>query len=107
MTGLSPTAVHLPTRDGRPGTGPFSYELGTKVQVSSPTQLTAIRFYKDSLETGSHTGNVWSSNGSLLAQTTFHWRERIGLAGSGALHAAEPAARTDVHRLRQQQRVLR
>jgi hypothetical protein len=78
MTLLSPTAVHLSTTDGRTGTGPFSYELGTKVQVSSPTRLTAIRFYKDSQETGSHTGKVWSSSGSLLAQTTFSGESASG-----------------------------
>ena len=57
--------------DGRSGSGPFSYELGVKVAVTSPVQLTAIRFYKDSHETGVHVGTVWSSTGSILAQVTF------------------------------------
>ncbi|MGZ4360367.1 MAG: DUF4082 domain-containing protein, partial [Gaiellaceae bacterium] len=69
--GATPTVLHAPTRDGRSGTGPWSYELGVKIQVTSPVQLTAIRFYKDSSETGSHVGTVWSSGGAVLARTTF------------------------------------
>ncbi len=69
--GATPTSQHLSVRDGRPLPGPWSYELGVKIQVTSPVQLTAIRFYKDSLETGSHTGTVWSSTGTVLARTAF------------------------------------
>jgi hypothetical protein len=68
---LTPSVLHASTQDGRTGTGPFSYELGVKIQVTSPVQLTAIRFYKDSQETGTHVGTVWSSSGSVLARVTF------------------------------------
>ncbi len=68
---LTPTSTGNPVDDGRSGSGPFSYELGVKVAVTSPVQLTAIRFYKDSHETGVHVGTVWSSTGSILAQVTF------------------------------------
>ncbi|MGZ4385668.1 MAG: Ig-like domain-containing protein, partial [Gaiellaceae bacterium] len=67
----TPSLGHLPTRDGRGGSGPWSYELGVKIQVTSPVQLTAIRFYKDGSETGTHVGTVWSSSGAVLARTTF------------------------------------
>jgi hypothetical protein len=67
----TPPLVHLAVKDGRAGAGPFSYELGVKIEVDSAARLTAIRFYKDSGETGTHVGRVWSSSGALLAQTTF------------------------------------
>jgi hypothetical protein len=68
---LAPASLHLATSDGRGGAGPFTYELGAKISVATPAQLTAIRFYKDSSETGTHVGHVWSSSGQLLASTTF------------------------------------
>jgi hypothetical protein len=68
---LTPTATHLSVVDGRSGSGPFSYEFGVKVQVSAATPLTAIRFYKDSQETGTHVGRVWSASGTQLASVTF------------------------------------
>jgi hypothetical protein len=67
----TPPLVHLAVKDGRAGAGPFSYELGVKIEVDSPAQLTAIRFYKDGEETGAHIGRVWSSSGALLTQATF------------------------------------
>ncbi len=68
---LTPTALHNPTSDGRTGTGPFTYELGVKVTVDRQAQLTAIRFYKDSKETGTHVGRVWSSTGTQIGSVTF------------------------------------
>ena len=32
------------TRDGRPGTGPWTYELGTQITVDQSMDLTAIRY---------------------------------------------------------------
>jgi hypothetical protein len=34
-------------------------------------QLTAVRYYRDVLETGTHTGRIWSSAGTLLASVPF------------------------------------
>jgi Domain of unknown function (DUF4082) len=67
----APTLQNLDVRDGRPLPGPWSYELGVKVTVDSTVQLTAIRFYKDSLEVGTHTGRVWSASGTQLASVAF------------------------------------
>ena len=75
---LAPVSTHLPVQDGRAGKGPFSYEMGVKIQVLSAVQLTAIRFYKDVGETGTHTGRVWNSSGQVIGQTTF-----TGESGSG------------------------
>jgi hypothetical protein len=67
MTGLVPTKIGNPVQDGRTGAGPWSYELGTKIVADQPSTLAAIRFWKDSRETGTHTVRVWSSTGTLLA----------------------------------------
>ena len=48
-----------------------TYELGVKIRVDQPEELTSIRFYKASGETGSHTGTVWGTNGVALAQVAF------------------------------------
>jgi hypothetical protein len=67
----APASVNLSTRDGRSGAGPFTYELGVKVTVDQAMQLTAIRFYKSSLETGTHVGRVWTSGGVQLGSVAF------------------------------------
>ena len=45
--------------------------MGVRVTVDEPTSLAAIRFFKDALETGTHTGKVWSSAGTVLASVVF------------------------------------
>jgi hypothetical protein len=45
--------------------------LGLKFQASTSGFITAVRFYKESDNTGTHTGSLWSSTGSLLASGTF------------------------------------
>src|SRR5581483_6660294 len=52
-TTLTPTSTGLPTADGRTGAGPFTYELGVKVTVDQPMQVTAISFYKSPGESAS------------------------------------------------------
>jgi len=46
-------------------------EIGVKFTSSSNGQITGIRFYKSSANTGTHVGNLWSSTGTLLAKATF------------------------------------
>jgi hypothetical protein len=46
-------------------------ELGMKFQVSSAGQAKGVRFYKGPKNTGTHTGHLWSSTGTLLASVTF------------------------------------
>ena len=76
MTGLTPGTTNLDVSDGRSGTG-LTYELGTKIQVSTASSISGIRFYKDAGETGTHVGHLWSA-GVELAQVTF-----TGETGSG------------------------
>jgi hypothetical protein len=55
-----------PVQDGRSGAGPWSYELGTKFAVDQAATLSAVRFWKDTRETGSHTARVWTASGTLI-----------------------------------------
>jgi hypothetical protein len=77
-TAPAPQYTGLDVRDGRPAPGPWTYELGTKFQVSAPVALSAIRFYKDAGETGTHVGTLWNAAGQAIAQVTF-----TGESGSG------------------------
>ncbi|PYI68530.1 hypothetical protein CVV68_05955 [Arthrobacter livingstonensis] len=46
-------------------------QLGMKFRSDVPGNVTGIRFYKGSSNTGSHTGYLWSGTGSLLGSLTF------------------------------------
>ncbi|HEY5752810.1 MAG TPA: DUF4082 domain-containing protein [Chthoniobacterales bacterium] len=48
-----------------------SVELGVKFRSDAAGSITGIRFYKAGANTGTHTGSLWSSNGTRLAQATF------------------------------------
>ena len=50
---------------------PNGVELGFKFQASTDGQITGIRFYKDEQNIGTHTADLWSSTGTLLATATF------------------------------------
>ena len=45
--------------------------LGVEFQANTSGQITGIRFYKESDNTGSHIGSLWTSTGTLLATGTF------------------------------------
>jgi len=46
-------------------------ELGVKLRSDISGAVAGIRFYKGVLNTGTHTGSLWSSTGTLLATGTF------------------------------------
>jgi hypothetical protein len=48
-----------------------SVELGVKFRSSVNGFICGIRFYKGSRNTGTHTGKLWSSTGTLLASAPF------------------------------------
>jgi hypothetical protein len=48
-----------------------SVELGMKFQVAVNGTITGVRFYKGPTNVGTHTGELWSSSGTLLASATF------------------------------------
>ena len=46
-------------------------EVGVKFKTDFGGSVTGIRFYKAAANTGTHTGSLWSSTGTRLAQATF------------------------------------
>jgi hypothetical protein len=46
-------------------------ELGTAFSVSQAGNVTGIRFYKGTGNTGTHVGSLWNAAGTRLAQVTF------------------------------------
>jgi hypothetical protein len=75
---LTPQSTGLDTRDGRSGVGPWTYELGTKIQVSAPARLAAVRFYKDAAETGAHLATLWTAAGTVVGQVPFSGESASG-----------------------------
>jgi hypothetical protein len=61
--GSTPTIVSV--NDNSPA------NLGMKFQADTAGWITGIRFYKGDTNTGSHTGYLWTSTGTLLASATF------------------------------------
>jgi len=49
----------------------FPVVLGVKVVPSDAGWIQGVRFYKSSANTGTHTGSLWTSGGTLLATGTF------------------------------------
>jgi hypothetical protein len=48
-----------------------NYELGMRFTATAAGQIKAIRFYKASSETGTHTGKIYSAGGQVLASVAF------------------------------------
>jgi hypothetical protein len=46
-------------------------EVGIKFRSDTAGNITGIRFYKAAANTGTHIGNLWASDGTLLATVTF------------------------------------
>jgi hypothetical protein len=53
-------------------------ELGMKFTAAVNGQVTGVRFYKGSNNTGTHTGRLWTSTGSVLASGTFSGESASG-----------------------------
>jgi hypothetical protein len=53
------------------GSDTVPINLGVQFTPSTNGWITGIRFYKGSTNTGTHTGDLWSSSGALLGQVTF------------------------------------
>src|SRR5215467_204089 len=50
---------------------PSAVELGVKFTSDSAGYVNGIKFYKGSTNTGTHTGTLWTTSGSVLATGTF------------------------------------
>ena len=53
-------------------------ELGLKFSPDLDGFVTGVRFYKSAANTGTHTGTLWSSAGTVLAQVTFSGESASG-----------------------------
>ena len=80
--------------------------LGMKFQADVAGSITGFRFYKGPSNTGPHTGYLWTSTGTLLANATFHQRKRQRLAVRQSGPAGGDPGKHDLCRLLQQQWVL-
>lgn len=58
-----------PTTADSGGTG--GAEVGTRFHSDVDGYVTGVRFYKSAANTGTHTGHVWTSGGTLLGSVTF------------------------------------
>ena len=68
VVSIWPTSAAPGVVDGGPDS---AVELGVKFRSDVAGFITGIRFYKAGANTGSHTGNLWTSTGTLLAKVTF------------------------------------
>ena len=50
---------------------PSGVELGMKFAASAQGTITGIRYYKSALDTGTHSGSLWTTTGTRLATATF------------------------------------
>ena len=67
QTALDPAVAPQTTAD----TDTVPVELGMRFTSKTGGAVSAIRFYKGAPNLGLHTGSLWTSDGDLLAQTTF------------------------------------
>jgi Domain of unknown function (DUF4082)/Fibronectin type III domain len=65
MWGPNQTPMAADSTDAAP------VEVGVKFQTDTYGTVSGIRFYKATTNTGTHTGSLWSSDGTRLAQVTF------------------------------------
>jgi hypothetical protein len=63
-SGDTPAVANTPS-----GNGPLT--MGVKFTADVAGQITAIRFYKGTSNTGTHIGKIWNSSHTLLASVTF------------------------------------
>ncbi|MBO0884038.1 MAG: DUF4082 domain-containing protein, partial [Mycobacterium sp.] len=52
--------------------------LGVQFQASTSGHITGIRFYKETDNTGTHIGSLWTASGTLLASGTFSGESASG-----------------------------
>ena len=67
VTVWGPSATPALIDDGDSG----AVELGMKFRSDVAGVVTGVRFYKSAANTGTHSGHLWSSNGTLLGTAAF------------------------------------
>ncbi|MCK1735557.1 DUF4082 domain-containing protein [Bradyrhizobium sp. 138] len=73
--GTAPSTVSLFSASDTPSVLSTSdtsqVNLGVRFTSSAAGTITGIKYYKSANDTGTHTGSLWSSTGTLLASATF------------------------------------
>ncbi len=70
--GQCPCSIWTSGTPSTPDAGPDQpVELGLKFTSDQNGYITGIRFYKSAANTGTHTGSLWTSSGTLLATAIF------------------------------------
>ena len=92
------SASTLPANETEPS-DTNAVELGVKFRAQVDGQITGLRFYKGTTNTGTHVGHLWSRTGTMLAEATFTRRECTRLAGSESLQPGLDQRRHDLRRL--------
>jgi hypothetical protein len=64
---FSPSST--PTNASVSDTG--AVEVGVKFRSTAAKDVTGVKFYKGTANTGTHTGHLWSAGGTLLGTATF------------------------------------
>ncbi len=81
-TTTGPSFVSIWTNDDAPAVeadgDSSAVELGVKFRSKAATRATGVRFYKGPGNAGTHVGNLWTADGSLLASVTFTGESATG-----------------------------
>ncbi len=67
----SPVSIWPETTTPANSNDASEYELGVRFRSTTNGTITGIRFYKPAGNTGVHTGELWTSSGTLLASAVF------------------------------------
>jgi hypothetical protein len=70
------TGADRPAVESNGDTG--AVELGVKFRTDADGFITGIRFYKSTVNTGTHRGSLWTRAGQLLARATFSGESASG-----------------------------
>ncbi|MET4446972.1 VCBS repeat-containing protein [Bradyrhizobium sp. GM2.2] len=75
VVSTTPSTVSLFSTSDRPSvlsdSDTSQVNLGVRFTSSAAGTITGIKYYKSANDTGTHTGSLWSSTGTLLATATF------------------------------------
>ncbi len=80
-TGSAAYTIWPNSTDPGPNAGwkdPSPVELGLRFRSDVAGSVTSVRFFKQTFNTGTHIGSLWTDNGTLLGQATFTSESNFG-----------------------------
>ena len=90
-------ASHVPYTTS--ATDSSAYELGMKFQSTVSGWVDGVRFYKGAGNGGTHTGSLWTSSGTLLADRDVHERDGQRLADADFRQSGPDQREHDLRRV--------